>query len=112
MALSIPTIDRLRGGLDAALDAGIADAADAIVTLAQELVAVDTGALRDSIHADGEDGSGQRTVQAGGADAPYAPFVEYGTQHMAAQPFFTPAIAQVDVAAFVRARVADLIGGG
>lgn len=28
------------------------------------------------------------------ARAPYAPFVEFGTRHMAAQPFLTPALAE------------------
>lgn len=112
MTLNTPTLDRLQAGLAGVIDQGIADAASAIVIRAQEFVPVDTGALRDSIHVEGAEGSETRTVIAGGGDVHYAAAIEYGTRFSAAQPFFTPAVEEVDVAGFVRARVDALIGGG
>lgn len=54
---------------------------------AQELVPVDTGALRDSLFvAPTDDG------EVIGSDLDYALFVELGTVHMAAQPYLTPAM--------------------
>ncbi len=48
---------------------------------------VDTGALRDSIHAE----PGKVVVE-----VPYAAFVEYGTSDTPAQPFLRPAADTVD----------------
>lgn len=50
------------------------------------LVPVDTGALRDSIL------STDRTVEAGGPDAHYGFFVNFGTHLTPANPFFSVAI--------------------
>jgi HK97 gp10 family phage protein len=58
----------------AAVAAGIADA--------QSRVAVDTGATRDSIGPDGEDGYG--------AGTDYAGHLEFGTSDTAPQPFIGP----------------------
>lgn len=54
------------------------------------------GALRDSIQA-GDDSSGTligHAVFAGGKDAPYARYIEFGTRHNRAQPFLRPALAE------------------
>lgn len=62
------------------------DTAQDIVDDAKRRVPVDTGELRDSI--------GKRREGIGWlveATAEYAGFVEYGTRHMAAQPYLTPA---------------------
>jgi HK97 gp10 family phage protein len=54
---------------------------------AKEFAAVDTGAMRSSIHAEM---TGELTAEVGvGVD--YAVHVEYGTSRAAAQPFMTPA---------------------
>ena len=80
-----------------------------IVALMKSLVPVDSGDLRDSIAWTwGEAPKGalvlgrtrkslaakaglSLTIYAGGGDAYYARFVEFGTVEMAAQPFFFPA---------------------
>lgn len=54
---------------------------------------VDTGRLRSSIvMRKGRDGGGFYVEV--GTSVKYAPFVEFGTSKMRAQPFLTPAIAQ------------------
>lgn len=61
--------------------------------IAKQLVPVDTGALKASIHV--EEGGSEARVVAGNEQVDYAPYVEYGTRHEAAQPFMTPAAEQV-----------------
>lgn len=56
---------------------------------AKELVPVDTGTLKRSIHM--EDVPGELAV-AVGTDVPYAPFVEFGTSRQPAQPYLRPAL--------------------
>ena len=54
---------------------------------------VDTGRLRSSItHVMGEDRKGPYAEI--GTNVAYAPFVEYGTQYTAAQPFLRPALLE------------------
>ena len=61
---------------------------DTFFDIAYDLCPVDTGELISSI--DGfTDGEGVEVY----ADADYAPYVEYGTSKMEAQPYFRPAIA-------------------
>lgn len=88
----------------------IAASADEIVDLAKRLVPVDQGDLRDSIawtwgvapkgttvlatsSSRGAAGAAGlvATIYAGGGDAYHAFWIEFGTQHMSAQPFFFPA---------------------
>jgi HK97 gp10 family phage protein len=55
------------------------------------------GRLRNSIHAVGPKDSGSHAeawVIAGGEEAPYAKYQEFGTRHHAAQPFLRPAAAE------------------
>lgn len=55
---------------------------------AKQLVPVDTGRLKRSIEVQTEkQGFVQRVI----SDVPYAPYVEFGTRKMHAQPFLTPA---------------------
>jgi HK97 gp10 family phage protein len=75
-----------------ALDGLIAElGSEAIAAAAADLVPVRTGFLRSSI---------TRQVSGGSfvvsALAPYAGFIEWGTRHMAAQPYMTPAAESVD----------------
>jgi HK97 gp10 family phage protein len=56
------------------------------------------GNLRRSVRFS-EEGTGdepQVSIVAGGKDAPYARFVEFGTRHAAAQPFLRPALKHVE----------------
>lgn len=57
--------------------------ARAVVWHAKKLAPVDTGWLKSSIHED----DGNVVV-----DAPHAVYVEFGTEHMEAQPFLRPAL--------------------
>jgi HK97 gp10 family phage protein len=70
----------------------IADAAENVASTARSLAPSDTGATRASISvemaADGMDASIGPTTY-------YARFIEYGTVHMAPQPFMGPALDAV-----------------
>lgn len=58
---------------------------------AKQACPVDTGRLRASItHQLGQDGEG--LLADIGTDVEYAPYVEFGTRFMAAQPFLRPAL--------------------
>lgn len=57
----------------------------------KENAPVDTGHLRGSIEYRVES-SGDKIIGHVGTNVPYAVHVEYGTQHMAAQPFIRPAV--------------------
>lgn len=62
-----------------------------VVTAAKRLCPVDTGRLRASIDWDmRRDSQGLFAIV--GTDVEYAPHVELGTVHMAAQPFLRPAL--------------------
>jgi HK97 gp10 family phage protein len=58
-----------------------------IAKKARSLAPVDTGYLRDHIHAMK---TGKTAIVI--SDAPYSAFVEFGTRKMAAQPFIRPAV--------------------
>lgn len=73
----------LQAGLRAAVQKTVFDA----TAQAKGRAPVDTGALRNSIHGEMTgDTSGEVT-----AGVEYAPYVEYGTVHMGAQPYMHPA---------------------
>jgi HK97 gp10 family phage protein len=63
-----------------------------IVDLTKQISPVDTGALRQSY---GALPISSQEVHVG-SDMPYAPYVEYGTVHSAAQPHLTPAFMQAE----------------
>jgi len=71
----------------AKIDEALAVSAEQIADDAKALAPVDSGATRDSIEAAKD--SYQRYKVA--ATLPYALFLEFGTVHMAAQPFLFPA---------------------
>lgn len=69
---------------------------DAAVDLMKQLAPVDTGHMRDSIHkVEGPKHGGMIASRGVKIDAPYWVFVEYGTVHMSAQPFVTPAMESI-----------------
>lgn len=70
---------------------------------ARQLAPVDTGRLRASIVS--KTTASTRTLEAVevGTNVEYAPYVEFGTRYMRAQPFLRPALAEV-LAFFRRGR--------
>lgn len=71
----------------------VAEAAIDCQSLAKTFVPKDTGTLARSIGAEPE--NAEQTVWVVGTNVEYAPYVEFGTVHMAAQPYMTPASEQV-----------------
>ena len=74
---------------------------DTFLRVAHQLVPVDTGYLRSTIDA-GEWGDGFWCE----ATADYAQYVEYGTSHMDAQPYFEPALEAAFSEAMIEAQLA------
>lgn len=96
-------LDAILAGLSKANDDAADETADEVVSGAQALVPVQTGALKTSIEKFGAEGSGKRTAEAGqGLD--YAGDVEYENT-----PYMTPAAEHVDHAAIWKRHVLDLI---
>jgi HK97 gp10 family phage protein len=69
---------------------------------------VDTGTLRRSIHTEDGKISSTRAEVVIGTDVDYAPYVEYGTGRMRAQPYMRPALDEEAEAAGEAAREAFL----
>lgn len=59
---------------------------------AKNIVPVDTGNLRNSIHGSVEAGTSKEVVGKVATSTDYAPYVEFGTSRMGAQPFLWPAL--------------------
>jgi HK97 gp10 family phage protein len=76
-----------------------------ILEVSQQLVPVDTGALKQSGGADVIDSFTVRIGYGNDDDIRYAKYVEYGTSVSAAQPFLTPAFAQSEET--FKARIAE-----
>lgn len=80
--------------VEAAARAGVKRVADRIASTARSFVAVDTGALQDTIRSESVGIGHEAQVIAGdeaeGVD--YAVFQEFGTYKMAAHPFLGPAV--------------------
>ena len=86
--------EQLRKG---ALKAGVEDAADLILGQAEANAPIDTGALLGGLHAKPVRSRNPNRVAVNvqtGKDTFYAAFLEYGTEHIPAQPFFRPALFQ------------------
>lgn len=93
-------LPRLRANLRTALETTITNAAERIADRARELVPVDTGFLQSSIvpvvvTSGFARGSSARFIAGVSARAHYWAHVEYGTIHMAARPYLTPARNEV-----------------
>jgi len=100
--------------IEEAIKKGVTNAlvglANIAVTQAKSIVAVDTGRLRNSITWKMKEQQGRTSTNdesdtitaptdnlqvAFGTNVEYAPYVEYGTERMAAQPFIAPAKVKV-----------------
>ena len=77
-----------RREIDQAVEGLLERVAAAVERDAKRFAPVDTGHLRDGIHAEEPRGNTVRVV----APADYAAYVEDGTEHMAAQPYLRPAL--------------------
>lgn len=67
----------------------------AVQGYALSIVPQDTGTLGRSIQVTPNLGTGPKPEVRVTTDVFYAPFVEYGTKHMAAQPYLGPALSTV-----------------
>ena len=93
-------------GIERALKKAIATAAYNTEAGAKRRAPVDTGNLRDSITTNiASDGKSAEV----GTNVEYAPYVEFGTVHQAAQPYLLPAFA--DAVKELRDTVEGVIGG-
>jgi len=99
MTIDIDGITRLTAKLNA-LDAALPDAEEAkmrqallrIERDAKQIVPVDTGNLKGSIESRVIRNSDGEVVGVVGSNVRYAPFIEFGTSKMSAQPFLRPAV--------------------
>lgn len=82
---------KIIAGMEAKAEAIVAKAAMDVEAHAKSRAPVDTGTLKNSIQASKIGDAHWRVVV--GVD--YGMYVEWGTVHMAAQPFFQPAIQAV-----------------
>lgn len=111
MPLQMDKLGRVRSGVDAAIDRGVRRAAGYVLDLAQQLCPVASGDLKASGRVDPPgDGVGKYRVVFGGAKAPYARFVEYGTYASPAQPFLLPAAREIKASIEVDAELKKLVG--
>ena len=93
--------------LDAAVDSGAKLVWDTAVTL----VPVRTGNLKSTIQIV-KDAPLQYRVTAGGPQAPYAAFVEFGTSRASARPFMRPALEarRAEIMALIHGAVGRIFG--
>src|SRR5688500_11309851 len=101
MAKLYTNLSEIAKGSEQAVKNALLQTAADIVNIAKQLAPVDTGALKQSIGAVPV----TSTSILIGTDKEYAPFVEYGTSKMSAQPFLTPAFVQAE--ATFKARLAE-----
>jgi len=99
MTVEVDGIARLTAKLNA-LDGALPDAEEAkmrqallrIERDAKQIVPVDTGDLRASIESRVIRNAEGEVVGVIGSNVKYAPFIEFGTSKMGAQPFLRPAV--------------------
>lgn len=103
-------LSAIRAGLQQAIDQGIHAAAEMVGDLAQQLAPVDTGALRESKIVEPVTPGHWRVSFGRGLPDIRAVAQEFGTRSQPAQPYLTPAAAQIDVDLEVGKAVAALIG--
>lgn len=83
----------LRARVAASVQPAVVQAAELIIKTQKQLVPVDDGDLRDSIHWEQDLKSENATrllIMAGGQPAPHARIIEFGRQNAPAVPFFFP----------------------
>lgn len=83
----------LRDRVAASVTPAVIKAAELIITTQKRYVPVDDGDLRDSIHWEKAEDSGNATkllIIAGGQPAPHGRIIEFGSRRQPAQPFFFP----------------------
>lgn len=111
-SLSTTRLTALRAKLPEAIDTGVKRAAGMVLNVAQQLVPVDTGALKASGRVEPETGgNGEYKVIFGGDGVDYAQYVEYGNDNpnYPAQPFLNPARAEISVAKEVQIEIRKLL---
>ena len=82
--------DRLNVKVPKVLGESVKTTADKVASTAQSICPVDTGELQSSISAEVQSEFEAHVI----ATAEHAPYVEFGTVHMMAQPFMAPAVEQ------------------
>jgi len=82
-------IRELQDRVGSAAEKALETVSEKIVDTAKQLVPVDTGNLKESIHFEGQGASKQLFAE------DYAIFVETGTSRMSPHPFITPAVKSV-----------------
>lgn len=87
-------IDELLYGPNGAVWIALARLGQEVVNIAKFLVPVDTGRLRSSITFQMSTLDSRPAVEVG-TNVEYAPFVEFGTRYMRAQPYLIPALIRV-----------------
>ena len=99
--------NKLIPAIDMAVEAG----ADLIWDMAITLVRVRTGMLKSTNHVEPTGQMMERLVRAGGSEAPYAPFVEFGTRKMGAQPYMRPSrdAREAEIVNLIAKAVLDLL---
>jgi HK97 gp10 family phage protein len=94
--------------LEAAIEDAMEETGAEAESIAKGLARVDTGEMRDRIHADVERGPGGVTLTLAG-DAPHTVFNELGTSRLPAQPMIRPAMDQAG--AKLPERIRAKVGG-
>ena len=108
MALKLSNLTAMRGRIPEAIDRATARAAGMIRDLAVQLAPEDEGDLKSTgrVEPEAGQGGGTYTIVFGDASGSnkfvdYAVYVEYGTADSPAQPYLTPAVHAIDLAAEV-----------
>ena len=116
MALKLDTLRALKGRIPQAIDRGTARAAGMIRDLAVQLAPEDEGDLKATGRVEPAPGAGAGvyTIVFGDASGPnkfvdYAAYVEYGTADSPAQPFLTPAVHAVNLAAEIAKELREVL---
>lgn len=87
------SIEALPSAVTAACRRVARDTSNRVADLARQRVRVRTGALKRSIRVSEDEANRAFRVSVGDIDGPpIALFLEYGTEHMEARPFFGPAL--------------------
>ena len=91
-------LEEIPGKITAAITQVFQEQGSQMVEQMKARCPVDTGFLRDSI-ALTESSAEQMTIEAG---AEYAPYVEFGTYKMEAEPFFYPVVQEFNATVMAR----------